>query len=168
MIWARNTPTAWLYFSKVIGTLSKTVENDDDNVGKAIRPITEDKKCTWLCEIMLTFVPSCSHMRRQFLHFHVVCKTWSIFSFRKRCLKQQHTHKHRYYYKLLQSLYMDMISSRISFHGETGLNVSYLKAVVKKRKRGIHSIFRQDSKLNNESTVSVSTNGLLICNSHKT
>ena len=119
-------------------------------------------------EIMLTFVPSCSHMRRQFLHFHVVCKTWSIFSFRKRCLKQQHTHKHRYYYKLLQSLYMDMISSRIYFHGETGLNVSYLKAVVKKRKRGIHSIFRQDSKLNNESTVSVSTNGLLICNSHKT
>ena len=26
-----------------------------------------------------TFVPSCSRVRRQLLHFHVVCKTWSIF-----------------------------------------------------------------------------------------
>ena len=40
-------------------------------------------------------MPSCSRMRRQLLHFQVVCKTWSIFqeltsifSFRKRRLKQ--------------------------------------------------------------------------------
>ena len=40
-------------------------------------------------------MPSCSRLRRQLLHFHVVCRTWSIFqeltsifSFRKRRLKE--------------------------------------------------------------------------------
>ena len=66
------------WFSRV---LCKTVEGGD---GKKL--ITQDKKRTWICEIRLTFVPSCSRVRRQLLHFHVVCKTWSIFCFRKtRC-----------------------------------------------------------------------------------
>ena len=80
---------------ETIRTLSKTVEDDEENVDKTIRLIAEDKKCTWLCEIRLTFVPYCSRVRRQFLRFHVVCKTWSIFqeltsifSFRKRRWKQ--------------------------------------------------------------------------------
>ena len=43
-----------------------------------------------VCEMKRTFVPSRSRVRRQWLYFHVVCKTWSIlkklssiFSFRK-------------------------------------------------------------------------------------
>ena len=36
---------------------------------------------TWICEIKLTFVPSCSQMRLQLLHFHAVFKTWSTFRF---------------------------------------------------------------------------------------
>ena len=55
------------WFSRV---LCKTVEGGD---GKKL--ITQDKKRTWICEIRLTFVPSCSRVRRQLLHFHVVCKT---------------------------------------------------------------------------------------------
>ena len=60
------------------------------------------KKRTWICEIKLTFVPSCSRVRRQLLHFHVVCKTWSIFqqlssifSFRKTCWRQLKFSKNR-------------------------------------------------------------------------
>ena len=62
-----------------LGNLRKTVEDGDGIVGKTIKLITQDKKRTWICEIKLTFVPSCSQMRRQLLHFQVVCKTWSIF-----------------------------------------------------------------------------------------
>ena len=79
----------------LLGNLSKTAEDDDDNVGKTIRLITQDKKCTWICQIRLTFLRSCSRVGRQLLHFHVVCKTWpifqqlsSIFSVRKRRWKQ--------------------------------------------------------------------------------
>ena len=57
------------------GTLSKTAEDEDGNVGKTIRLITQDKKRTWISEIKLTFVPSCSQMRLQLLHFHAVFKT---------------------------------------------------------------------------------------------
>ena len=78
-----------------LGNLRKAVEDGDGNVGKTIKLITQDKKRTWICEIKLTFVPSCSRVRRQLLHFHVVCKTWSIFqqlssifSFRKRRWRQ--------------------------------------------------------------------------------
>ena len=46
---------------------------------QTIKLITQDKKRTWICEIKLTFMPSCSRVRRQLLHFHVVYKTWSIF-----------------------------------------------------------------------------------------
>ena len=62
-----------------LGNLRKAVEDGDGNVGKTIKLITQDKKRTWICEIRLTFVPSCSRARRQLFHFHVVCKTWSIF-----------------------------------------------------------------------------------------
>ena len=75
----------------ILGNLSKTAEDGDGNVGKTIRLITEDKKRTWICKIKLTFVPSCSQMRLQLLHFHIVFKTWptfqeltSIVSFRRR------------------------------------------------------------------------------------
>ena len=54
-------------------------DEDDNNIVKTITLIIQDKKCTWLCEIRLRFVPSCSHVRRQLLYFQVVCKTWSIF-----------------------------------------------------------------------------------------
>ena len=73
---------------KLLGNLRKTVEDNDGNVSKTIKLITQDKKHTWICEIKRTFVPSCSRVRRQLLYFHVVCKTWptfqqlwSIFSF---------------------------------------------------------------------------------------
>ena len=46
---------------------SKTAEDGDGNVGKTIKLITKDKKRTWICEIKLTFVPSCSQMRLQLL-----------------------------------------------------------------------------------------------------
>ena len=56
-----------------------------------IKLITQDKKRTWICEIKLTFVPSCAQMKLQLLDFHAVFKTWptfheqtSIFTFRKR------------------------------------------------------------------------------------
>ena len=69
----------------------------------AIKLITQDKKCKWICEIRLTFVPSCSRVRRQLLHFHVVCKTWSvfqqllsIFSFRKTRWRQLNLSENRY------------------------------------------------------------------------
>ena len=93
-------PTTPTYYWKLqpfptIGNLSKTAEDEDDNVGKTIRLITQHKKRTWMSEIKLTFVPSCSRVRRQLLHFHVISKTWpifqqlsSIFSFRKRRWKQ--------------------------------------------------------------------------------
>ena len=46
--------------------LHKRTEDGDGNVGKAVRVwITRDKKRTWICEIKLTFVPSCSQMRLQ-------------------------------------------------------------------------------------------------------
>ena len=54
-------------------------EDGDSNVGKTIRIITQDKKCARICEIKLTFVPSCSQMRLQLLHFHAVFKTWPTF-----------------------------------------------------------------------------------------
>ena len=79
----------------VIGSLSKTSKDDDGKVGKTIKLITQDKKHTWIREIKRIFMPSCSRVRRQLLHFHVVCKTWSIFQelssiflFRKRRWKQ--------------------------------------------------------------------------------
>ena len=79
----------------IIGSLSKTVKDDDGKTISTITLITQDKKRTWISEIRLIFVPSCSRVRRQLLHFHVVCKTWSvfqeltsIFSFRKRRWKQ--------------------------------------------------------------------------------
>ena len=67
-----------------------------------IWPITEDQKCTWICEIKLTFVPSCSQMRLQLLHFHAVFKTWSTFqeltpivSFRRRRWSQRNFSENR-------------------------------------------------------------------------
>ena len=61
------------------GALSKTAEDSDSDVGKTKRLITQDKKCTWISEIELTCIPSCSWMRLQLLHFHAVCKTWPTF-----------------------------------------------------------------------------------------
>ena len=82
--------------------LSKKAEYGDGNVGKTIKLITEDKKCTWICEIKLTFVPSCSQMRLQLLHFHAVFKTWptfqeltSIVSFRRRRWSQSNFSENR-------------------------------------------------------------------------
>ena len=84
------------------GTSRKTAEDGHGNVGKTIRLITQDKKCTWMSEIKLTFVPSCSQLRLQLLHFHAVFKTWptfqgltSIFMFGKRCWSQQNFSKNR-------------------------------------------------------------------------
>ena len=55
-----------------------------------------------VCEIKLTFVPSCSQMRLQLLHFHAVFKTWptfqeltSIVSFRKRRWSQRNFSENR-------------------------------------------------------------------------
>ena len=48
--------------SQVIRDLRKTVEDGDGNAGKTIKLITQNKKRTWICEIRLTFVPSCSRV----------------------------------------------------------------------------------------------------------
>ena len=48
-----------------------------------------DKKRTWICEIKLTFVPSCSQMRLQLLHFYVVFKTWRTFQISSRITKKK-------------------------------------------------------------------------------
>ena len=56
-----------------------TAEDSNGKVSKTIRLIKQDKKCTWICEIKLTFVPSCAQMRLQLLHFHAVFKTWPTF-----------------------------------------------------------------------------------------
>ena len=82
---------------------AQTAEDGDGNVGKTIKPIIEDKKrCTWICEIKLTFVPSWSQMRLQLLHFHAVFKTWptfqeltSIVSFRRRRWSQRNFSENR-------------------------------------------------------------------------
>ena len=58
--------------------LSKTAEDGDGNVDKTIRLITQDKNARE-CEIKLIFVPSCSQMRLQLLHFHAIFKTWPTF-----------------------------------------------------------------------------------------
>ena len=58
-----------------IGSLSKTAEDNDGNISKTIRLITQDKPM-WICETKWTFVPSCSRVRHQLLHFHV----WSCIS----------------------------------------------------------------------------------------
>ena len=53
-------------------------------------------------EIKVTFVPSCSQMRLQLLHFHTVFKTWStcqeltsVVAFRRRRWSQQNFSKNR-------------------------------------------------------------------------
>ena len=105
-----NQPIRQVYFQMFDGRntilcrdLSKTAEEDDGNVDKTIRlitqdkkrtwwrvitqdkkrtgirVITQDKKRTWIAEIKLAFAPSCSRMRRQLLRFQAVCKTWSVF-----------------------------------------------------------------------------------------
>ena len=67
---------------------SKTAKGDDSKVGRTVRPITQDKKRTWICELKLTFVQSCSWMRLQlYVHFYVVFKmrsTFTDYSLRKR------------------------------------------------------------------------------------
>ena len=69
-------PNWEIYQSKtsLVHILLLGIEDDDGNVGKTIKLITQDKKRTWICEIKLTFVPSCSRVRRQLLYFHAVFK----------------------------------------------------------------------------------------------
>ena len=61
------------------GTSRKTAEDGHGNIGKTIRLITQDKKHKWMSEIKQTFVPSCSQLRLQLLHFHAVFNTWPTF-----------------------------------------------------------------------------------------
>ena len=53
----------------------KTAEHDEGNVGKTIKLIMKVNIRKWKS----TFVPSCSRVRLQLLHFHAVFKTWSKF-----------------------------------------------------------------------------------------
>ena len=85
-----------------LGKLSKTAKDSNVNGSKTIRLITQDKRRTWICEIKMTFVPSCSQMRLQLLHFHTVFKTWptfqeltSIVSFRRRRWSQRNFSENR-------------------------------------------------------------------------
>ena len=66
--------TCPLHDATIVGTLGKTAEDSNSNVGKTITLITENNKCTCICAIKLTFVPSCSQMRLQLLHSHAVLK----------------------------------------------------------------------------------------------
>ena len=50
----------------------QTAEDDDGNLGKTIRLITEDKSCALICEIEQSLVSSCSRAGLQMLHFYVV------------------------------------------------------------------------------------------------
>ena len=81
-----------------------TAEDSDTKVGKTIRLIIQDKKCTRvnMWNIKLTFVHSCSQMRLQLLHFHAVFKMWPIFqeltsivSFRRRHWNQSNFSENR-------------------------------------------------------------------------
>ena len=81
----RNAPVIWKSAKQPRTTMATSAKQ-------------QDKKRTWISEIRLTFVPSCSRVRRQLLHFHVVCKTLSIFqeltsifSFRKTRWRQNHS-----------------------------------------------------------------------------
>ena len=112
---ARNvSKTSQLVAWMVIGPLSKTAEDGNSNVGKTRRLIREDKKHTWIYEIKLTFVPSCSHMRLQLLRFHAVFKMWptfqeltSIVSFRRRRWSQPNFSENR---KIHSNQSKDMLS----------------------------------------------------------
>ena len=53
----------------------KIAEHDEGNVGKTIKFIMKVNIRKWKS----TFVPSCSRVRLQLLHFHAVFKTWSQF-----------------------------------------------------------------------------------------
>ena len=87
-----------------IGNLSKTAEDGDGKVCKTRRLITQDKKRTWMCEIKLAFMPSCSQVRLQLLHWFPRClqnmtdivqELTSNVSFRKRRWSQRNFSENR-------------------------------------------------------------------------